>query len=179
VKTLARTVEAQARAGRPRPWLGLRRRPGRLAIAVFRIPLPLYRAGWGWVLGRTFLLLIHAGRRTGQPHAMTAMVLHYDLETHEAVICSGWGSTTDWIRNIRERPALEVRIGRESFTPQQRFLDEDESYTVTVEFCLRHPARSGVLRRVLGWDLRSDAAIKEFVRARPFVAFRPALQADA
>jgi hypothetical protein len=104
---------------------------------------------------------------------MTAMVLHYDGETHEAVICSGWGATTDWMRNIRARPALEVRIGRESFTPQQRFLDEDESYGVTVAFCLRHPARLGVLRRVLGWDLRSDAAIREFVRTHPFVAFRP------
>jgi deazaflavin-dependent oxidoreductase (nitroreductase family) len=156
-----------------RPWLGLRRRPGRLALAVFRTPLPLYRAGWGRLLGRTFLLLVHAGRRTGQPHAMTAMVLRYDGETHEAVICSGWGPRADWIRNIRARPALEVQIGRESFTPLQRFLDEDESFAVTVEFCLRHPGRLRVLRRVLGWDLRTEAAIREFVRTHPFVAFRP------
>jgi deazaflavin-dependent oxidoreductase (nitroreductase family) len=106
--------------------LGPRRRPGRLALAVFRVPLPLYRAGWGWLLGRTFLLLVHAGRNTGQPHAMTAMVLRYDAVTHEAVICSGWRPTTDWIRNIRARPALEVRIGRESFTPLQRFLSGRE-----------------------------------------------------
>ena len=30
-----------------RPLLGVRKRPGRLALAVFRLPLPLYRAGWG------------------------------------------------------------------------------------------------------------------------------------
>ena len=136
--------------------LGLRRRPGRLALAVFRVPLPLYRAGWGWLLGRTFLLLVHAGRKTGQPHAMTAMVLRYDAATHEAVICSGWGPTTDWIRNIRARPALEVQIGRESFTPQQRFLSEDESFDVCLEFCLRHPARLRIVRPVFGWDLRSE-----------------------
>jgi len=29
------------------------------------------------------------------------------------------------------------------------------------------------MRRVLGWDLRSETAIREFVRALPFVAFRP------
>jgi deazaflavin-dependent oxidoreductase (nitroreductase family) len=158
---------------RPRPWLGLRRRPGRLALAVFRIPLPLYRAGWGWLLGRTFLLLVHAGRTTGRPHAMTAMVLRYDPAIHEAVICSAWGPTTDWIRNLRSRPALEVRIGRESFVPRQRFLSEDESFAVTFEFCLRHPARLQVLRRVLGWDLRTEAAVREFVATHPFVAFRP------
>ena len=37
-----------------RPLLGLRRRPGRLALTVFRLPLVLYRRGWGWLLGRTF-----------------------------------------------------------------------------------------------------------------------------
>jgi deazaflavin-dependent oxidoreductase (nitroreductase family) len=156
-----------------RPWLGLRRRPGRLALAIFRTPLPLYRAGWGWLLGRTFLLLVHIGRKTGQPHRMTAMVLRYDGGTHEAVICSGWGPTTDWIRNVQARPALNVTIGRESFTPLQRFLDEEESFLVTVEFCLRHPGRLRVMRRVLGWDLRTEAAIREFVRTHPFVAFRP------
>jgi deazaflavin-dependent oxidoreductase (nitroreductase family) len=105
-----------------KPLLGLRRRPGRLALAVFRLPLPLYRRGWGGRLGHTFLLLVHAGRKTGKPHSTTAMVLRYDPQTREAVICSAWGKDTDWIRNIRARPALRVQIGRESFTPQQRFL---------------------------------------------------------
>lgn len=169
-----KTFEASHQEHRTRPLLGLRRRPGRLALAVFRVPLPLYRAGWGWLLGRTFLLLVHAGRKTGQPHAMTAMVLRYDAVTHEAVICSGWGPTTDWIRNIRARPALEVQIGRESFTPQQRFLSEDESFDVCLEFCLRHPARLQIVRPVFGWDLRSEKAVREFVQTHPFVAFRPA-----
>ena len=104
---------------------------------------------------------------------MTAMVLHYDPATHEAVICSGWGAETDWIRNIRARPALKVQLGRESFTPRQRFLSEDESFAVTVEFCLRHPARLRVMRLVFGWDLRTEAAVREFVHTHPFVAFRP------
>lgn len=162
-----------------RPLLGLRRRPGRLALVVLRAPLPLYRRGWGWLLGDTFLLLVHAGRRTGRPHATTAMVLRHDPATHEAVICSGWGPTTDWVRNIRVRPALEVRIGRESFVPEQRFLSEEESFEVCVEFCLRHPARLLVMRRVLGWDLRSDTSLREFVRTHPFVSFRPAAGGSA
>jgi hypothetical protein len=43
----------------------LRVRPGRLALAVFRLPLPLYRRGWGSLLGHTFLLLVHVGRKSG------------------------------------------------------------------------------------------------------------------
>jgi deazaflavin-dependent oxidoreductase (nitroreductase family) len=141
---------------------------------LLRLPLPLCRAGWGRLLGHTFLLLVHAGRRTGQPHETTAMVLRYDADTGEAVICSAWGPNTDWIRNLRARPALQVRIGRESFTPEQRFLSEEESFAVAVEFRHRHPRRLWLLSRVLGWgDLRSDDAVRELVRTRPFVALRP------
>src|SRR5512142_201581 len=109
---------------RPRPLLGLRRQPGRLALAVFRLPLPMYRRGWGWLLGHTFLVFVHAGRRTGMPHATAAMVMAYDADAREAVIFSAWGENTDWIKNLRAHPALNVRIGRESFVPQHRFLSD-------------------------------------------------------
>lgn len=158
-----------------KPLLGLRRNPGRLALAVFRLPLPLYRRGWGGLLGHTFLLLVHAGRKTGQPRSAIAMVLRYDRQSHEAVICSGWGQDTDWVRNIRARPALQVQIGRESFTPEQRFLSEEESLAVVAGFGRRHPWRLRLITSILGWgDLRSDAAAREFVSTRPFVSFRPA-----
>ena len=103
------------------------------------------------------------------------MVLSRDPHTREAVICSAWGTDTDWIRNIRARPALKVQVGRESFTPDQRFLSEDESVAVLAGFQRRYPHRSRLLASILGWeDLRSDAAVREFVSTRPFVSLRPA-----
>jgi deazaflavin-dependent oxidoreductase (nitroreductase family) len=159
---------------RATPLFGLRRQPGRLALEVFRLPLPLYRRGWGWLLGDTFLLLVHAGRKTGKPYSTVAMVLSYDQQSREAVICSAWGKGSDWVRNIQVHPALKVQIGRESFTPQQRFLSADESVAVVTEFERRHPYRSRLLASVLGWgDLRSEAAVRDFVRCRPFVSLRP------
>jgi deazaflavin-dependent oxidoreductase (nitroreductase family) len=155
------------------PLFGLRRQPGRLALLVFRLPLALYRRGWGWLLGRTFLVLEHRGRRSGKPRSIVAMVLTYDPETHEAVICSGWGEKPDWVRNIRAHPAVHIQIGREAFTPEQRFLTEDESFAVA--FRRRHPRRMRLICSIFGWgDLRSDATARAFVRNRPFVAFRPA-----
>lgn len=168
----------EAEHGRQRrPLLGLRRRPGRLALVVFRLPLVLYRRGWGRLLGRTFMLLVHAGRRTGQPHLMTAMVISYDPGTREVVIFSGWGPGSDWVRNLRARPALRVEVGRESYTPQHRFLSDDEAVAVASAFVRRHPYRHRLARRILGWpDLRVEATLREFVRTHPFVALRPAAQ---
>jgi deazaflavin-dependent oxidoreductase (nitroreductase family) len=167
-----KTFEA---ASTRRPLLGLRRRPGRLALAVFRIPLVLYRHGLGRLLGTTFMLLVHAGRKTGQPHPMTAMVMRWDPATREVVIFSGWGPGSDWVRNLRARPALRVEVGRESYTPHHRFLSEDESVAVVRDFALRHPYRVRLATRILGWpDLHSDTVIRDFVGSHPFVALRPA-----
>ncbi len=140
-----------------------------------RMPLPLYRRGWGRLLDHTFLLITHQGRKTGKRRETVAMALKYDPSTHEAVVCSAWGPNSDWIRNIRAHPALGIQIGRESYIPEQRFLSEDESVAVATEFRRRHPWRLHILAAILGWgDLRTDTAIREFVRTRPFVSFRPA-----
>jgi hypothetical protein len=71
-----------------KPLLGLRRKPGRLALAMFRMPLRAYRHDAGWLLGHTFLEFTHTGRKTGQPYETVAMVLRYDADAHEAIICA-------------------------------------------------------------------------------------------
>jgi len=100
-----RSPERDRRARRP---LGLRSKPGGLALALSRLPLPLYRRGRGWLPVDAFLLFVHEGRKTGEPHATVAMALRHDPQTHEAVICSVWGENTDWIRNIR--PGMALRL---------------------------------------------------------------------
>ena len=168
------TTTAHEPTWHAKPLLGLRRRPGRLALVLMRMPRPLYHRGFGWMLGHTFLLIVHAGRKSGKRRETVAMALTYDPRTCEAVVCSAWGPNTDWIRNLRARPALKIQIGRESYTPEQRFLLDNESLAVVLEFRRRHPWRMRLFAAILGWgDLGSEAALREFVRDRPFVSFRP------
>lgn len=106
---------------------------------------------------------------------MTAMVLDYDPATSEVVICDNSGASSDWVRNLRARPALRVQIGRKSFVPQHRFLTDDESLAVAVNFRRRHPHRARFAGRLLGWgDMRSETVVRDFVATRPFVVLRPA-----
>ncbi len=168
-------VVTHASRGQSRPMFGLRHRPGRLALALFRMPLRAYHHQKGWLLGHTFLLLTHVGRTSGQSHETVAMVLRYRPESSEVVVCSAWGPETDWVRNIRQRAAIQVEIGRETFEPEQQFLSAEESLSV-VDECLReHPWRFRLMAWVLGWgDLGDEATARGFVRTRPFIAFRPA-----
>jgi deazaflavin-dependent oxidoreductase (nitroreductase family) len=168
------TSGAHEHAHAKRSVFGLREQPGRLALAAMRVPRPLYHRGWGWMLDHTFLLIAHQGRKSGKRRETVAMALAYDSVTREAVVCSAWGPKTEWIRNLRAHPALQIEIGRVSYVPKQRFLSEDESVAVTAEFRRRHPWRVRLFAAILGWgDLSSEAAVREFVRTRPFVSFRP------
>jgi deazaflavin-dependent oxidoreductase (nitroreductase family) len=162
-----------------RPLLGLRKKPGRIALAVFRMPLRAYHHDKGWLLGRTFLELVHTGRKTGRQYEMVAMVLRYDAELHEAVIFAGWGPHTDWVRNLQAGPAVRVTLGRETFVPVHRFLSEDEAFEVVAHFRREHPVRVRLATTILHWgDFRSDATVRDFIPTHPFVAFRPANTRD-
>ncbi len=120
-------------------------------------------------------MLVHVGRKSGQSHNTVAMVLAEDADDGEIVICSAWGPDADWLQNLRAGPAREVRIAHYRFAPEHRFLSEDEAVAVAVDFRRRHPRRLQLLGAVLGWGgLRSDAAVREFVRGHPFVGLRPA-----
>ena len=142
-------VSSPSSRHRQKPWLGLRDTPGRLALAVFRMPLRLYRRGRGWMLGRTFLMLVHVGRKTGQRHDMVAMILADNRTTGEIVIFSGWGPDVDWLSNLRAGPAAEVRIAHERFVPEHRFLSEDEAVAVIAAFRRRHPGRVRLATAIL------------------------------
>ena len=169
------TTTTHERPPDTRPLLGLRRKPGRLALALMRVPRPLYHHGLGRLLGHTFLLITHQGRRSGRRRETVAMALVYDRATREAVVCSAWGPDTEWMKNLRAHPALEIQIGRERYVPEQRFLSEDEAVAVGLDFRRRHPARLRLLSTILGWgDVGSEPAVRELVRSRPFVSFRPA-----
>ena len=168
-------VITQPPHGRSRPKLGIRHRPGRFALALFRMPLRAYHHRKGWLLGHTFALLTHIGRRTGQSHETVTMVLRYRPEPREVVVSSAWGPEADWVKNIRARPAVRIETGRESFEPEQQFLSAEESLSVIDECLRRHPWRYRLIAWVLGWgDLGVEATAQDFVRTRPFVAFRPA-----
>jgi deazaflavin-dependent oxidoreductase (nitroreductase family) len=169
------TTTAAEHVRSTRPLFGLRRQPGRLALVLMRTPRPLYHLGWGRLLGHTFLLITHQGRKSGKRRETVAMALTYDSDTGEAVVFSAWGPNTEWIRNLRAHPALQIQIGPETYAPEQHFLSEDEAIAVAAAFRQRHPWRLCLFATILGWgDLNSDTAVREFVRGRPFVSFRPA-----
>jgi deazaflavin-dependent oxidoreductase (nitroreductase family) len=138
------------------------------------MPIGLYRLGLGWLLGHQFLLLTHAGRRTGRVHQTALKVLRYDPETGESVVASAWGPTADWYRNIRARPALAVRTAHDRFVPEQRLLPPAEAFAVFDAWVRRQRWFARLMLSQIGvsWEV-PEAQRRALVARFPFVGFRP------
>ena len=78
---------------------------------LLRAPVYLYRWRLGPLFGKRFLLLTHTGRRTGLRHQVVLEVMEYREKGPEAVLMSGFGRNSDWLRNIETTPNEEVVIG--------------------------------------------------------------------
>jgi deazaflavin-dependent oxidoreductase (nitroreductase family) len=102
------------------------RKPHGLLRWGFNLPIMLYRARLGWLLGRRFLLLTHRGRTTGKLRRTVLEVFQYDRIRHESIVLSAYGERADWYRNLLAHPAVEVRTGRSQYVPQYRLLGPDE-----------------------------------------------------
>jgi deazaflavin-dependent oxidoreductase (nitroreductase family) len=154
--------------------LGLRRKPGAIALTVLRFMPKLYRIGLGRLFGRSFVLLTHKGRKSGKTYRTALKVVEYDRSTGEVVVFSMYGGKSDWMRNIVAAPAVQIEIGGRRFRPSQRFLTEDERVAAALRFRQHHPVQFRLFSVVFGWGrLASKEAMRAFVKDRPFVAFRP------
>jgi len=139
----------------------------------------LYRHGLGWVLGQRFLRLLHVGRHTGKRYATVLEVVRHDLRRAEFVVVSGFGTRTDWLRNIETGNPVEVTVGRRTFVADHRRLDREEAFAVMAAYERRNRMIGPVLRKALSWLLGwcydgSVASRWRLVGQLPMVALRPA-----
>ena len=146
-----------------KPLLGLRRKPGRLALAVFRMPLRAYHHDAGWLLGHTFVEFVHTGRKTGQPYETVAMVLRYDPRTPRGQHLRRFGPRHRLGSQPPRRTGGPAAARARVLYPAARFLSDDEAFDVVVQFRREHPRRLRLITTIFGWGtsvttLRSAAS---------------------
>jgi deazaflavin-dependent oxidoreductase (nitroreductase family) len=144
------------------------KRPQGLQRRLLKAPVWLYRLRLGRLLGGRFLLLRHRGRRTGAVHETVLEVI--GREGDELYVISGFGRSSDWLRNIRAAPPLLVESGSRSFVPEARFLDAGEAASVLRSYAARNPRAAAILgKRLYGGAFEPDrlAAATTVVGLRP------------
>lgn len=158
---------------------GLRAGPARRGRGwlwwVSRWSLPLYRLRLGWLLGHRFMLITHAGRRSGKTRRTCVMVLRFDARSGEAFVAAG-SPRADWYQNIHASPAVEVAVGARRYRPVQRFLTAGEIAQVLAWSRDHQRFRARVQSRFFGWPWPpADEDLQRLSRSLGGVAFRPPL----
>ncbi|HZD70354.1 MAG TPA: nitroreductase family deazaflavin-dependent oxidoreductase [Actinomycetes bacterium] len=150
-------------------------RPGWLFRRLARVPVWLYRAHLGWLLGNRFLMVTHRGRRTGRIRRTVLEVVRRDPGIPEWVVVSGYGATSDWFRNLLAHPALRIDVGHRRFEPAQRMLGEQERLVLLTDYQRDHPRTARQLgERLLRTTFDgSESSIRALAERLPAVAFRP------
>ncbi|MBY5162177.1 nitroreductase family deazaflavin-dependent oxidoreductase [Salsipaludibacter albus] len=150
----------------------LRQKPTGFFKALLRAPVWLYRWDLGRLLGTRFLLITHRGRRSGDSHQTVVEVVHHDVDQGEWVVCSGTGPQADWYRNLVAAPAEAVQVGDRSWTPAQRFLDDEEAAATYHAYETAHPRTARRLLQSMGNSYDGTHAGRVAMMAdMPMVAF--------
>jgi deazaflavin-dependent oxidoreductase (nitroreductase family) len=119
------------------------KRVGRLMRLVFKTPVWLYRLGLHWLAPRGVLILVTTGRRTGKIR-LTALEYGYDPERREYFLMSGWGGQSDWYRNARANPRVEIWRGRLRQRGLARSATDEEVVQVMLEVLAVNPGAARI-----------------------------------
>ncbi len=93
------------------PLVDLSRKPTGWTRRVLRLPVYLYQARLGFLLGRRFVMIEHRGRRSGCRYRTVVEVA--GRRNGEVICASGTGPRSDWYRNLRAHGLLALWVGFE------------------------------------------------------------------
>lgn len=89
-------------------------RPQGIARTLNRLPIGLYRLGWGGVLGwLPMLVMTTKGRRSGAPHHV---MVEFRRHGSKYYVFSAWGERTDWHQNLLAHPRVTIQHGAHVFS---------------------------------------------------------------
>ncbi len=148
----------------------------RLLRPLMRLPLWLYRAHLGWLLGQRFLRLTHTGRRTGMPRQTVLEVVAHDRLADTYVVVSGLGERAQWFRNIQKTPDVMIAVGQRELPARAVRLDAEDAAPIMRDYLRRHPLAFRLLARLLlGWHASSTVVdARRLAQRFPLVALRHA-----
>lgn len=131
---------------------------------LMRMPIPLYRAGLGWIFGERLVMIEHRGRVSGEPRYVVVEVV--ERERNVIRVASGFGARSQWYRNLRANGVAYLSTGRaRRVRARVRLLDAEESSQCLRRYAAEHPVAWQHLSSAMAYAA-GDAEI-------PIVEFTP------
>lgn len=125
---------------------------------LVRLPIGLYRAGLGWMLGTRLVMIEHLGRVSHEPRYVVVEIV--ERRQNLIRVASGFGTKAQWYRNLRANGVAHLSTGRARRVPSAvRLLDADESADVLQRYAAEHPDLWEHLSAAMRYDAGGEAEI--------------------
>ena len=120
------------------------------------------------------MMIEHRGRKSGTLYRTVVEVVGRSADNDEWFIVSGFGTRTDWYRNLKEGQLEAIWLGSRRVRSSVRFPEDEEAAGILAQYERAHPRTARVLldQLELSYD-GSDAGRIAMMSEIPMVAFRP------
>ena len=146
--------------------------PRGLKAIPWRMPIWIYRLGLGGLLGKRALLLTHQGRKSGKQRQAVLEIIQSNPETGEYHVVSGFGTHSQWYRNIKENPRTIIQVGYKKMAATAEQLDPEEASQLMLDYTERYPGNLKALSRLIGYEIQhTTEGILAFGREIPVIRF--------
>ena len=143
--------------------------PTGISRKLFRMPIWMYRHGFGWMLGNRFLMIRHTGRKSGLPRQAVVEVVRHDKDTDSYIVAVGFGKKTDWYLNLLAEPDASIQVGRRKLDIHARQLSREEGGVEMLDYTRRHPLLARELSHFMGIEV--DGTEEDYRAAGELLTF--------
>lgn len=102
----------------------------------FKMPMYVWRMGYGFLLGRWFLILTTTGRKSGLPRHTP---LQYFGGCERKYVVSGWGEKAQWYKNMMTYPNVTIQSAHGIESVRGRVVTDDQDYIQAFQQCQHDP----------------------------------------
>jgi deazaflavin-dependent oxidoreductase (nitroreductase family) len=146
--------------------------PRGLKALPWRLPIYLYKAGFGWLLGNRFLLLKHVGRTSGKSRYAVLEIIQSRPNIGSYYVVSGFGTHSDWYRNILKNSQVEIQVGRKRFAAESKQLESSQAGSLILAYSQENPGSLKTLSRIMGYEIVfTPEGIRDFGQKIPVIQF--------
>ena len=138
--------------------------PKGLKLKLFRAPRYVYHLKLGFLFGERLIHLKHWGRKSGQLKETVIEVIEViDQDKTNGVLysASGFGTQSQWFKNISVNNAVFVTVKNTEFKAIASVLSADEATQILLRYAKAHPNSIKGVARLSGYEM--DGSEKDVI----------------
>jgi len=118
-------------------------------------------------------MLTHIGRISGRPRYAVLEIIRREETTKACYVLAAFGEESDWVRNIRAHPEVEVTIGGRQLKMTAEFLTVNDAEREVLDYARRSPYAARQLPRLIGYQVDgSEEGYRQLARQLLVIRFR-------